>query len=248
MEFKRVLTELVNVLEPLARALLCLESTQSTLGDVYFFWLAALAVLNQHFSSKNSRLSNSDKLRLQAMIYRRFNETINEAPTDIYVTAFFLDPRKLLVIYWTIMLTYYVGYRTAAIYSDYNKLYSAQRFQPAVQDLKPLRGQANVSSASLRLTESQYTRVRKQLLQLLRHELVAAEQIPGHPLYQYDALKAKTELIQQLSQYHLGHPPFRQFSEADESTIQYWQSHRASHLTFILAVSVIFSIHVIFIC
>jgi hypothetical protein len=93
IEFKLMLTELVNVLEPLARALLCLESTRSTLGDVYFFWLAALAALNQHFSSKNNLLSAQDKSRLQSMIYSRFNEAMNEAPTDVYVTTFFLDPR-----------------------------------------------------------------------------------------------------------------------------------------------------------
>lgn len=93
-----MLTELVNILEPLARALLCLESTQGTLADVYFFWLAALASLNQHFNSKNSLLSADDKSRLQSIVCRRFNEAINEAPTDMYATAFFLDPRELLVI------------------------------------------------------------------------------------------------------------------------------------------------------
>jgi hypothetical protein len=93
MDFRKALTQLVNVLEPFARALLCLESIKSMLSDVYFYWLATLAVLNQNFESKQSRLSIQDKARFQNTAYRRFNEAINDAPTDVYVSAFFLDPR-----------------------------------------------------------------------------------------------------------------------------------------------------------
>jgi hypothetical protein len=34
-------------------------------------------------------LSKEDKCRLQTMIYQHFNVTINEAPTDAYITASF---------------------------------------------------------------------------------------------------------------------------------------------------------------
>ncbi|KAG8711238.1 hypothetical protein FRC08_016139 [Ceratobasidium sp. 394] len=101
IKFKLMLAELVNILEPFARALLCLESAQSTLADVYFFWLSALAALNQHFQSNRSELTVQDKRRILGMVLNRFNEVINDAPTDCYLTAFFLDPH----------------YRDAAVYA-----------------------------------------------------------------------------------------------------------------------------------
>ncbi|KAG8687723.1 hypothetical protein FRC08_011831 [Ceratobasidium sp. 394] len=217
IEFKLALTELANVLEPLARALLCLESTHSTLSDVYFFWLSALAILNKHFSSNNSLLSSQDKSRLQATIYRRFNEAINEAPTDVYVTTFFLDPR----------------YRTASIYLDTADINAT----PPIVDFEShgVSPRRKTTRPNSRLTESLYTRVRKQLLQILRSELESAENIPGHPLYHYDALQAKNKLIAQLHQYHQGSLPFRQFSGGHEGALQYWSSHKVSPFAFILA-------------
>lgn len=139
------------------------------------------------------------------------------------------------------ILTYnYLGYRTAAIYSNFTALYSAQPGQPTSNDYDSQMTQSNGSSpGSSRLTEARYTRVRKQLLQMLRHELEVAENVSDHPLHHYDALKAKNELTEQLAQYHLGHPPFRQFTTSDQGALQYWGSHRDSPLAFILAVSFI---------
>ncbi|KAG8686955.1 hypothetical protein FRC09_013822 [Ceratobasidium sp. 395] len=219
IEFKLMLTELVNILEPIARALLCLESTESTLGDVYFFWLAALAVLNRHFASRNNTLLTlQDMSRLQAKIYYRFNEAMNEAPTDTYVTAFFLDPR----------------YRTASIYLDMNTFFQA----PPILNWETTKRSTSRSVATRsgsRLTESLYVRVRKQLMRMLRDELKIGQNLPDHPFYQYDALRAQNELTTQLNQYHQGLPPFRQFNGSTEGALQYWQSHKDSYLTFVLA-------------
>ncbi|KAG8724332.1 hypothetical protein FRC09_020065 [Ceratobasidium sp. 395] len=215
IEFRLKLTELVNVLEPFARAILCLESTKSTIGDVYFFWLAALAALNQLFCSTTTTLTSEDISRLQGIIYYRFNEAINEAPTDAYVTAFFLDPR----------------YRTASIYSSPSDLHAPQ---PVVVFEGGKRRRRPIHSAS-RLTNSVFSRVEKQLKQMLRDELTIGQKLPGHPLYQYDALRAKNELTAQLQQYHEGCPPFRQFSGSREGVLEYWVSHQSSYLTFVLS-------------
>lgn len=93
MTFKRTLTQLVAILEPFARMLQCLESTYSTVADVYLFWLAAMASLKQHLESKNG-LSASVKRRVIKIVNKRYNEMINTAPTDAYITGFFLDPSK----------------------------------------------------------------------------------------------------------------------------------------------------------
>ncbi|CAE6421153.1 unnamed protein product, partial [Rhizoctonia solani] len=165
MDFRKALTQLVNVLEPFARALLCLESMQSTLSDVYFYWLAALAALNQNFELKQSWLSIQDKAWFQNIIYCCFNEAINDAPTDVYISAFFLDPR----------------YQTSLIFSGLGH-FDANILLPASIQASP---------SAIRMTQAMYDRVRKQLLAMLRHELEVAEDVPGHPLYRYDALRAK---------------------------------------------------------
>ncbi|QRW02378.1 hypothetical protein RhiLY_01376 [Ceratobasidium sp. AG-Ba] len=202
IEFKLKLTELINILEPLARAILCLESTCSTISDVYFFWLSALASLNRLFCSKTTTLTANDKSRLQAIIYYRFSEAINEAPTDSYITAFFLDPR----------------YRTALIYLDSSDFHAPQT---AV-----FFGDTGRSSARRGAT--------RPGSRLTGNELMVGQKRPGHPLYQYDALRAKTELTIQLQQYHPGLPSFRQFTVEHESVLEYWISHKNSHFTFIL--------------
>ena len=41
--FAQNLEALVEVLEPMAKTITCLESTHSTVSDVYVFWLACMA-------------------------------------------------------------------------------------------------------------------------------------------------------------------------------------------------------------
>ncbi|KAG9089236.1 hypothetical protein FRC06_001661 [Ceratobasidium sp. 370] len=218
IEFKLKITDLINILEPPARAILCLESTGSDISDVYFFWLSALASLNRLFCSKTTTLTTDDKSRIQAIIYYRFSEAINEAPTDTYITVFFLDPR----------------YRTASIYLDSSDFHAPQA--------TVLCGDTGRSSArrgamrpSSRLTGSVYSRIRQQLMWMLRDDLMVGQKRPDHPLYQYDSLRAKTELTAHLQQYHSGLPPFRQFSPEHESVLEYWTSHKNSHFIFILS-------------
>ncbi|QRV96938.1 hypothetical protein RhiJN_24957 [Ceratobasidium sp. AG-Ba] len=183
-EFKAMLTELVRILEPLARALLCFESTHSTISHIYYFWLAALALLNRYFSSKSSGqlLTAQDKSHLQAIIFYRFSEAINEAPTDAYVTGFFLNPR----------------FRTIPIYIDSSDIHAPHS---TVAFDYPSSSRRKVTRPASRLTQSLYSRIRRQLLLMLRDELSMGQTTPEHPLYQYDALRAKNELIAQLQRY-----------------------------------------------
>ncbi|KAG8718795.1 hypothetical protein FRC08_004356 [Ceratobasidium sp. 394] len=170
IEFKLMLTELVNILEPLACALSCLESTRSTLSDIYFFWLAALASLNRRFMSMhNTRLTYRDKSRLQAKVYYRFNEAMNEAPADIYLAAFLLDPR----------------YRTAAIYQDTNSFFQPPPIVTWDRTGEHISTRASKVQSASRLSDSLFDRVLKQLLRMLCDELqISQGLLPDHPLSQ----------------------------------------------------------------
>jgi hypothetical protein len=90
MNLKRML----SVLEPIARAIKCLESTQSTLADIFVFWQAVLGKILELFMGSHSGFSNAEQTRIRRAIIYRYNETIHDAPTDTYLTAFFLDPRE----------------------------------------------------------------------------------------------------------------------------------------------------------
>ncbi|KAG8744291.1 hypothetical protein FRC12_014824 [Ceratobasidium sp. 428] len=182
LKFRLMLTELVNILEPFARALVCLESAQSTLADVYFFWLSALASLNQYFLSNHSQLTTAEKERILRLASNRFNEAINDAPTDCYLTAFFVDPR----------------YRDAVIYAGSN-MPQQQENLPAKEPNRSGR-RSRISKQPSRLNEPLFMRIRKQLLLMLRDELQTAELFPDHPLRDYitNALGAKAELCDQL--------------------------------------------------
>jgi len=92
------LTKLLEVIGPFAKSIKCLESAHSTAADVYLFWLAIVAQLEQLFGKKQGgALPNRIKEQIRAITNRRFNGMINNAPTDVYVAAFFLDPRMLPV-------------------------------------------------------------------------------------------------------------------------------------------------------
>ncbi|KAG9088744.1 RNA binding protein snu13 [Ceratobasidium sp. 370] len=220
IKFKLMLTELVNILEPFARALLCLESTQSTLADVYFFWLGALASLNQYLSSSSSQLAQDEKSRIFTIASRRFNEAINDAPTDCYLTTFFLDPQ----------------YRDAAIYAGSNRA-QIQPLVPTTEIAKSSKSRSPHRHPS-RLTETLYMRIRKQLLLMLRSELQIAESFPDHPLRGYitNAQGAKDQMCDQLDVYYRADKlPFRYTGKEQETAIQYWRLQKEFQQTFILA-------------
>ncbi|KAF8686401.1 hypothetical protein RHS04_00101 [Rhizoctonia solani] len=180
LKFQQDLKELVNILEPFACALLCLESTRSSLSDVYFFWLGALAALDHHFKSQNCLLLPQDWGRLRCIALKRFNKAINDAPTDGYVTAFFLDPR----------------YHDVAIYASSNAC-SCQATVPPPVDCPQTSNPQQLNKCILNC-------VQKQLFAMLKAELEAAKDIPHHPLHAYsqDALVAKEQLHEQLDCYY----------------------------------------------
>ena len=88
------LTKLLDVIAPFAKSIKCLESSHSTAADVYLFWLAIMAHLEDLFRKTPYTLPNHVKEQIRAISNRRFDGMINHAPTDVYIAAFFLDPSK----------------------------------------------------------------------------------------------------------------------------------------------------------
>jgi hypothetical protein len=89
------LTKLIAVIGPFAKAIQCLESPHTNPADVYLYWLAIVSQLAHLFSHNRAGLSAETMEDIRAITNKRFDQMINKSPNDVYITAFFLNPRTL---------------------------------------------------------------------------------------------------------------------------------------------------------
>jgi hypothetical protein len=93
-QFEVELQQLLTVLAPIAKAITCLESTHSNVSDVYLFWLAVTATIHQIITEDITGLPIHVTEEIRQAVNYRFNQMVNDAPCDVYLTGFILDPRK----------------------------------------------------------------------------------------------------------------------------------------------------------
>lgn len=89
------LTVYTSIMAPIARSIKALEGRAASAADVYIFWLAIAASLRNLFTCDED-IDKELARKVTAIVNRRYKEFINDSPTDIYFTAFFLDPRMSL--------------------------------------------------------------------------------------------------------------------------------------------------------
>ncbi|KAL5476496.1 hypothetical protein ACEPAI_3353 [Sanghuangporus weigelae] len=89
--FRCGLQELTMVLAPIAKSITCLESAHSTVADIYVFWLAVAAEIHRILDEED--LEEAIKDHIRRTVNFRFDQMINDAPSDVYITGFILDPR-----------------------------------------------------------------------------------------------------------------------------------------------------------
>lgn len=89
------LLQYVSIVQPFVRSLWALESSHATASDVYVFWLAIGASLNELFSKDSAETGIPTTLseEVKAIYNERFDEFFQN---DIYCTAFALDKREFL--------------------------------------------------------------------------------------------------------------------------------------------------------
>lgn len=92
-KFEVELRQLLTVLAPIAKAITCLESTHSTVSDVYLFWLAVTATIHQIITEDITGLPTEVTEKIRRAVNYRFDQMVNDAPCDVYLTGFLLDPR-----------------------------------------------------------------------------------------------------------------------------------------------------------
>ncbi|KAG9078178.1 hypothetical protein FS749_009852 [Ceratobasidium sp. UAMH 11750] len=212
MTFIMGLKKLVTAVDPFTQGLLCLELSHATIGDNHLMWMAALSMVDEAFTSPDSSFTEEESSRLRQIINRRFNETINTPPNNIYILGSFGHPRM----------------RNQRIYRTPNPL------APTI--ILPARDNAlctpNTSPCSY-LPSSVWARIRKSAISLLKAELMMAETCPTHPLATYDAQQAKNEHNALLVQYACSAYPFDQ-PLGNQSVLDYWSSYLVCRDTKIL--------------
>jgi len=94
-DFETHLLWYMNIVAPLIRSLWSLEAAHANASDVFVFWLAAGATLNDLFSKDTNE--TGIPLTLANQVTEIYNARYEEFfQNDLYFVAFLLDPRKLL--------------------------------------------------------------------------------------------------------------------------------------------------------
>jgi hypothetical protein len=93
MKFEMELSQLLTILAPVAKAITCMESTHSNVPDVYVFWLAVTATIHQIIIEDVTGLPFSVVEDIRRAVNFRFGQMLNDAPDDVSITDFILDPR-----------------------------------------------------------------------------------------------------------------------------------------------------------
>ena len=90
-EFKQILLQYITIVAPIIRSLWSLEAAHANASDVFIFWLAIAATLNDLFSKGPdiTGIPASLAREVMAIINKRYQEFFTN---DIYFVAFTLDP------------------------------------------------------------------------------------------------------------------------------------------------------------
>ncbi|EIW74896.1 hypothetical protein CONPUDRAFT_159670 [Coniophora puteana RWD-64-598 SS2] len=198
LAFQLDLATLLTVIGPAAKATKCLESSFATAADTYTYWIAIQASIEELSLRKNFRLPREDVEQIRRLCNYQFDQLINNAPSDIFVTAFFLIP----------------GNRDSGVLRNVNPL--------AVPPVVIRRGGTGIYSASSGLGENEtLKRIGAFLVSQLRLEYVdKKEQICSH-----NGHTALTKLNNQVLAYANGTWPFNKNTAqvTNENVSQYWQ-------------------------
>jgi hypothetical protein len=92
-EFERGLLIYITIVAPIIRSLWSLEAAHANASDVFIFWLAIAAALQDLFKKGPNATGISVTLSRQitAIFNKRYNEFFKN---EVYFTAFALDPRE----------------------------------------------------------------------------------------------------------------------------------------------------------
>ncbi|EPS92544.1 hypothetical protein FOMPIDRAFT_1107902, partial [Fomitopsis schrenkii] len=92
LAFECSLNELLSIGLPYAKTIVCLESTHSTVADVFLYWCGIGASLKRVLAQKGAAFPEQVKAEVRGIFNFRWSEMFEEGPTDAHLSAVYLDP------------------------------------------------------------------------------------------------------------------------------------------------------------
>src|SRR5882724_5026414 len=74
-----------------------MESTQSNVSDVYVFWLAVTATIDQIIVEDVTGLPSDVTEGICKAVNFQLNQMVNDAPDDVYHMGFMMEPHKYTI-------------------------------------------------------------------------------------------------------------------------------------------------------
>ncbi|KIK78533.1 hypothetical protein PAXRUDRAFT_28593 [Paxillus rubicundulus Ve08.2h10] len=84
-----------KVNRPIAKAIVCLESSQTNPADVYKYWVAICGSIKQVLNDPANGFTDNDVGQIYAIVNSCFCEQLQQDPADRYLAAFALEPRYI---------------------------------------------------------------------------------------------------------------------------------------------------------
>jgi hypothetical protein len=239
--FENGLRQLVLILEPLARACKCLESSKATAGDVYLFWLAVLATYEQLFMDNNDvdglQLPEDVVDQIRKIVNARWKELTTGPGKGVYLSTFLLDPRSSLSILHWATTDIFSGYIKSPIFKRRNMNPISLRTTISMHSI-PKTGTAfplapDPRDAHLRETMPAYIVAGKYLLTILMEEI--RSNTTPEVFNNYDSTESIINAFRkQFALYTCQEPPFIYVNKVEP--LAYWKSLVANEDASVLAV------------
>ncbi|KAJ6573317.1 ribonuclease H-like domain-containing protein, partial [Mycena sp. CBHHK59/15] len=200
--FELELQQLNQILEPIARAIKCLEGLEVTVGDIWKFYVAITAVLHDLFEDNSLSIPLNVREEVSAIINRRYDQMIHGPSGNLFLSGFFLDPEHV---------------KSPILFKT-----SANQLDKSTSTPSPSSVKA-ITDQDLRDSMPSYARVGEFLFEVLAKELQASCDSPA-----FDRYSMAGEIMEvfklQFEAYTRQYPPFSVRSHTWSKAMQYWRS------------------------
>jgi hypothetical protein len=236
MKFRMQLTQLIKVLTPFAKAIACLESSQSNPADVYLFWLAIMSTLKRLFEDETNGIDESDASQIRAIAVTRFRQLLEEGPDDCYISAFYLDPSGSSFCFHS-----EIEFHIIPGYVHSNVL---RKLNPLALTIK-IPGSSK--SAAAKSTDPRPSRiVHDRVCRYLRKLVEAEWKTKQHPiLSKFTRKQVQEKFSREFESYSFLRYPFDKPLVEGQTVRSWWKELIQNPDASVLAVSKLFSSHLI---
>ncbi|KAG6376828.1 hypothetical protein JVT61DRAFT_1854 [Boletus reticuloceps] len=189
---------------PIAKSIICLESTQSNPADPYKYWVAICGSIKQTLDKPKNGFTSHNAGLIRAVVNAHFCEQLQEGPTDCYLAAFALEPRY--------------------IHSVFLHSHPSMNLLAITLKVPPLMAQQQVSKTSPKGSIMQSPALQR-VLKYLKHVLEMEWRSKHNPILKGMSVQdIQSSFLRQFERYVTGVYPFEVPIEERESLLVYWHN------------------------